>query len=512
MKTIQITVPASAAGTRLSVWLAEAGYSVPADCGGRGTCGKCRVTVISGHFGSNANTDTPLLPDADGTVLSCHAFCTDTDAVIELRQTMGSGLTEFSGAKENAPSRSAADAEEPPYAALDIGTTTLALALIDPVTEAVISTASALNPQRSFGADVMSRIGAAAEPGNLALMQSLLAAEVNRMLASLTKAPVPRMAVAGNPTMLHLFCGISPTGMGAYPFTPAFTDAKTVPGDTLGLPQVGEIRILPSASAFIGSDVLAGAYLKRLTASEEPAALIDIGTNGEMILFTGTSHGGRLYAASAAAGPALEGAGISTGVGGIPGAVCGFDTAGGGLQCRTIDDAPPIGICGSGLISLAAILCRRGIIDETGYLETEDGDDEFAYAQTGNAPLVLTQEDVRALQLAKSAIRAGFHALCDAAGIEVDEVSHLYLAGGLGCYMNIDDALTIGLLPACLSGRITAIGNSALGGAASAVCDPARIDALSAIAGCCETAELNTSAVFQEGFIAYMMFSEEEDL
>lgn len=515
MKEQMITVPASAAGTRLSVWLAENGYPVTADCGGKGTCGKCRIRVLSGTFYSDAAGRGYELPDADGMIRSCHAWCSDTGARLCLTETSGGGLTEV--AVDPAPTRhSSADSADTKHfgAALDIGTTTLAMALVDLGSGETVNTVSRRNPQRSFGADVMSRIGAVSDDeGNLRVMQTVLLDEIRSMTDALCSgvgdASMPdRLSVAGNTTMLHLFCGISPVGMGAYPFTPAFLDSKTFAGSDLGLP-FDTVTITPGAHAFIGGDVTAGVLLLRLAEEREPVMLIDIGTNGEMVLFTGTAHGGQFYAASAAAGPALEGAGISTGVGGIAGAVSSAQEVNGQIIVRTIGEKPPVGICGSGLIDLAAILLARGDLDGTGYLE----EDPLPYAETEDGtPLTLTQEDIRALQLAKSAMRAGMEALCDAAGIPLASLSRVFVAGGLGYYMNMDSAAAIGLLPEELRTKLVSVGNTSLGGASLLLYDPSLSERITAEAAAYRTVDLNQSAAFNELFITHMMFpSDEED-
>jgi len=509
-----VTIPASAAGIRLSVWLAKNGYPVTADCGGKGTCGKCRVFVESGTFWGDAAKTTTESPDADGMIRSCHAWCPETGAQIRLIETVGGGLTAFS-ANDDASSA----AENPVCgrrlgAALDIGTTTLAMALVDLDSGEIVSTVSRRNPQRSFGADVMSRIGAVInDADNLSVMQSVLLNDIRTMIGELSSAldtdQKPKtMTVAGNTTMLHLFCGVSPAGMGAYPFTPEFLDSKTFPGSDLDLP-FETVTTLPGAHAFIGGDVTAGMLLLRLSEEAEPVMLIDIGTNGEMVLFTGTNHGAKFYAASAAAGPALEGAGISTGVGGIIGAVCSVSDVNGQIICNTIHAKPPIGICGSGLIDLAAVLLARGDLDETGYLE----DEPISYAVTEDGtPLALTQEDVRALQLAKSAMRAGMEALCDAAEIPLTSLSKIAVAGGLGYYMNLDSACSIGLLPIELRTKLQTVGNTALGGAALLLANPDLSEEIGREAASCKIIDLNMSAAFNELFITHMMFpSEEED-
>ena len=491
-----IHIPLSAQGIRLSTHLAEAGYPITADCGGRGRCGKCAVTVVSGSFSSTPDGQVPAIPDNSGKLLSCRVFC-NGEAVILLPVTKGSGLT----APTERPS--AAVPYEACGVALDIGTTTLAAALVHRTDGSILRTTSRLNPQKSFGADVMSRIQAVMEnEAHLLTMQKLLLEDVRAMLEALTDGhTVSHMTVAGNPTMLHLFCGISPVGMGTYPFTPVFTDTKVLSGKDLGLPA-DQIILLPSVSAFIGGDLTAGMIACDITNHAAPVLLVDMGTNGEMILYTGKDHGDKLYGTSTAAGPALEGAGISTGTGGVSGAVSSVVWNGVSLQYETVDHAPPIGICGSGLIDLVSLLLLRGIMDETGYLE----EDPFPYAEK----LTLTGEDIRAFQLAKSALRAGMEVLCETAGISPQDLSALYIAGGLGQYMRMDSAMQVGLLPDCPKQILQGVGNTALKGAAMALRDPTWVERITADARRCETVALNLSPSFSDKFMEYMLFPEVE--
>ncbi|MBE6586296.1 MAG: DUF4445 domain-containing protein [Ruminococcaceae bacterium] len=488
----QVIIPSSAKGKRLSVYLAEEGYPITADCGGRGTCGKCAVTLVSGRLTTDAKGVSPAIPDSDGNVLSCRVFCTDTPTVIILSVAEGTGLTSQVSAEATVTVSECG-------VALDIGTTTLAAALVSLKDGAILRTTSRLNPQKSFGADVMSRISVVMEDrGHLALMQKLILDAVRHMILELTGGDsVSHMTVAGNPTMLHLFCGISPEGMGTYPFTPAFTEAKILAGDDLTLPAK-RITLLPSISAFIGGDITAGILAKQITDHREPVLLVDMGTNGEMILYTGQSHDGKLYGTSTAAGPALEGAGISTGVGGISGAVSSVQWNGIAMVCKTIHHASPIGICGSGLIDLVSVLLERGIIDETGYLE----EDPFTYAHELN----LTGADIRAFQLAKSALRAGMEVLCEAAGISPHDLAHIYIAGGLGHYMKVDSAVRVGLLPDCPPSRMVSVGNTALLGAAMLLHRPALLGDLTRAIAECEIIDLNLSPSFSDQFMEHMMF------
>ena len=506
-KEIRIRPGSASAGQNLSEYLAQNGYPLHADCGGRGTCGKCRVRPVAGDLYANAACTQIAVPDKDGYVLACRTWCC-SDATIALECFTGDGLTDFG---KQADTTSTDTPEEFLGIALDVGTTTLAAALVDTRNGNVSATASALNPQASFGADVISRIEAVMRrPETLGQMQGLLLDSIREMLAQLLGGKTAaHMTVAGNPTMLHIFAGISPVGMGAYPFTPAFTESKTFCGEQFRLP-VQSVTLLPSISAFVGGDLTAGMLHVDLADSEQPALLIDVGTNGEIILFTGKARGSALYATSAAAGPAMEGAGISTGMGGIAGAVCAFRMQSGRPLCSTVGDAPARGICGSGLIDLVAALYQADIIDETGAFE--DGY-QFVYATTqSGAPLALTQADIRAFQLSKSAMRAGIDALCAHAGVLPDEIAHVYLAGGLGYYMNVENAVATGLLPEAFKTRTQSVGNASLGGCASILTHPKQLDVLGRDAARTKTLELSTDAVWSQSFMENMMFPERDEI
>lgn len=506
-KPLYIQLGSSAVGQNLAEYLAGAGYLLHADCGGKGKCGKCRVRLVSGCLYENPECTRFAKPDAQGYVLACRTWACG-DAVILLPKQEGDGLTEFAEQATD-PLRNVPD--QALGIALDIGTTTLAAALLDVRDGSVLATASALNPQSSFGADVISRIETIMQhPEALGQMQSILLGKLREMTEQLLQGRQARhMTVGGNPTMLHIFCGISPVSMGSYPFEPVFTGTRSISGAELSLP-VDTVTCLPSISAFIGADITAGMLHSALCSCAQPALLIDIGTNGESVLFTGTEHGSKLYAASAAAGPAMEGAGISTGMGGVAGAVCAVRIQSGSPLCSTVGDAPAKGICGSGLIDLVAALYQNGKIDETGAFAWGD---QFVYATSPDgAPLCLTQADVRALQLCKSAIRASIDALCAHAKLSPKDLAHVFLAGGLGYYMNVNSAIAIGLLPSAFRDRTKSIGNACLGGCARALTDVAMIDELQSQAALCQTLELSTDPVWNEAFMEHMMFPYEDEI
>lgn len=499
-KPTRFRLGSSAVGRNLAEYLARAGYPLRADCGGHGKCGKCRVRLEAGYLYENPECTRLATPDKDGYVLACHTWgC--SGGIISLPEQQGDGLTDFAGSVTQEKT-----ADAPLGFALDVGTTTLALALVDLDTGAVLSTASALNPQHVYGADVISRIDACARDASaLGHMQALLLDRVRELMHDLLgNKHASHMTVTGNTTMLHIFCGISPTGMGAYPFTPAFTEVKTLAGAELGL-DADTVILLPSISAFVGGDLTAGMLHCKLTDRDTPAMLIDVGTNGETLLYTGRAHGDKLYAASAAAGPALEGAGISGGVGGIRGAVSSVTLENNKFVCRTVQDAEPIGICGSGLLDLVSLLYEHGHMDETGLLMAGK---PFPYAMGEHGALTLTQEDIRALQLCKSAIRASIEALCARAGLTPADLCEVYLAGGLGYYMNVDSAIAIGLLPEDVRGRVQSVGNAALGGAVQILTDPDLLATATAESARCQTLELSTDPVWNDAFMEHMTFPE----
>ena len=509
---ITVRIPAEAAGMRLSEYLADNGYSVSAPCGGRGTCGKCRVKVLSGSFAIRKSPAEEYHPDAEGYILACRAVCTHTGAEILLPNSEGDGLTAFRHSDLSYETGSAG------YGiALDIGTTTLAAALVDRRSGEILATASRLNPQKSYGADVISRINACKD-GELMKLQSCLLSAVSEMIAELTSACtncVPEvMTVAGNTTMLHIFAGISPETMGSYPFTPVFTEAQTMSGETLGL-NIPTVNLLPSISAFVGSDVVGGLYASAMAEQKAPTLLIDVGTNGEMILSTGIERGGRLISASTAAGPALEGANISCGMGGVAGAVSRVKGDAISLVFQTVDDAPAVGLCGCGLIDLIAYLLECGELDETGYLDTDPyqlcGIHEMNNNRTPTeTDVLLNGKDVREFQLAKSAIRAGIEALLDAADLSTNDLDRIYLAGGLGYYLDPLSAIRVGLLPNLSPRKVEAVGNTSLAGAVACLCRPNALEQIKLLATTCESFELATSPVFMEQFIEQMMFPEGE--
>ncbi|MBO4791655.1 MAG: DUF4445 domain-containing protein [Clostridia bacterium] len=464
-----LTVPPEAAGMLLSDWFALAGIAFPLPCGGRGICGGCTVTL------------------ADGSRVPACSY------------TVPKG-----GISVRDPSPAPAAAAEPsstprerPDMALDIGTTTLELALVGDG-GATGRSVTALNPQAVFGADVISRITACRE-GKLTAMRTCLTETVNSMIHSLSPGGARTIYAVGNPTMAHIFCGVSPEPIGTYPFTPVFTGTRELRAES-GL-DAGRTVLLPAASAFIGSDITAGLYASGIFPGEDrdgPVLFCDLGTNGETVL----KADGRLLCASSAAGPALEAAGISCGTGGVGGAVSEvYDAAGGAgeLKYSTVGGLPPAGICGSGLCDLVACLVERGVITADGRLTSPGG---FALCPN----VLLTQKDVRNFQLAQSAVRAAVETLLATAGIRSGDIASVILAGGLGSRIRPSSAVRASLFPSVFEAKIRQSGNTALKGAAACAADPDAVVKLEEIAAACETVDLVSSDFFASAFIGNMRF------
>jgi uncharacterized 2Fe-2S/4Fe-4S cluster protein (DUF4445 family) len=470
--------------------LGKAGIPISAPCGGHHLCGKCKVRIVSGSIRG-------AVPDEDGCVLACQAV-PETDLTVAL---LSEDLSYDGGTYQHIKPDKAAGESRLLRAgvALDIGTTTVSARLVDLDTGKELDTWSGLNAQKVFGADVMSRIGAA-RAGKTPALFNLINRQTEKILTHFKeKFALPRielLAVAGNTTMLHLFAGIDPSGMGELPFTPVFLEEREYSGGALFLP-VETVRLFPSISAFIGGDIVSGLEDIDVLAMNEPVFFIDIGTNGEMALF----RDGKIYCASAAAGPALEGAEISCGTGSVRGAINKVEMAGGELRYTTIGDEKPLGICGCGLIDAMALMLDQGIIDETGAFADEDRED-FPIAEG----ISLIGRDVRQFQLAKSAILSGIKILCKSAGLKPGDLKKVYVAGGLGFYIDQKNAVRTGLLPREFLGRVRVCGNTSLGGAMKALIDPGIFGKCRKIVSVSNVTGLADDPEFMDAFAENMLF------
>ena len=486
------------AGTLLSDVLPDFGL-FPLPCGGRGRCGKCRVTS-SGELSPPTGAEKRILtPDelARGIRLACQT------------RVLGPAAVSFDAGRD-AKARILTDGILPPFdldplfgegesgAAVDVGTTTIALRLYDRAGKLLRET-TRLNPQSSFGSDVVSRMEAAAA-GHAGELKRVILSAVDGMLASLSPAAPAAVAITGNSAMLHLLTGTDAASLTRAPFSAARLFGEVLTAKELGLsvPAPGTPVLLPPVIAsFVGADTATAMLACGFADGEndETALLADIGTNGEIVL----RRNGRLYACSTAAGPAFEGAGISMGMGGEAGAVdrVRLDPDG-KLAARVIGGGDPVGICGSGLVDAVACLLEKGDLDETGFLE----DDPAAILP----PVMLTQRDIRAVQLAKGAIHAGIRTLLRLSSTPIEEVKAFYVAGGFGSYLDVKNACRIGLLPAELAPVVRVAGNAALSGSAMLLLSRGLFAPCLSMARRTEHVELAANGVFSEEYMERMLF------
>lgn len=416
--------------------------------------------------------------------------------------------------------------------AVDVGTTTLAAVLLDLATGQELAVASELNPQTRYGDDVLSRIQMAGKDGGLARLQRSVVEAVQGMLDRLTGAAgispeqVYEVSFAGNTTMQHLLVGLDTRYLGEVPFVPSVRSSLWFRASELGLrihPN-GRAYVLPVIGGFVGGDTVAGMLATDLVQRAGATLLIDVGTNGEIVL----ASGGQLLAAATAAGPAFEGARITHGMRACRGAIERV-TFNDQLEIATIGHATPVGLCGSALIDVAAVLLDHGVISPEGRFRTRaelpaDAPDDIrrrTYAERENMafelasakesgtgrPIVINQADIRQLQLASGAIRAGIELLARRAGIEPGDVQELIIAGGFGNYIRRAKAQRIGLIPDSIPcERIRYSGNTSLAGAGLALVSGRKRAEAETLATGTEHIDLSTDPGFQWAFADAMIF------
>jgi len=405
-------------------------------------------------------------------------------------------------------------------AAFDIGTTTVVGYLYDLTSGKLLSVKAMYNKQISYGEDVISRIEfASSSQKKLAEMQKAVINTLNELLEEMAKEAqidverIYDVVCSGNSVMTGLLLGNSCAYAAKAPYTPPFTSPVKVKCRDLGLKAsaTGYLRTLPLVSAYIGGDVVADILVSELHRYEEPAALIDLGTNGEVVV----NSGEEMVAASCAAGPALEGYGIRDGMRGVEGAIESVTIAEDGetVYYRTIGNVPPRGICGSGIIDALAWMRLRGIIDESGRMKEgvssrltrENGQLMFIIAEeeetsTGRK-IAISQKDVRKIQLAKAAVLAAFLTLMHTLNLKISELRKLFVAGAFGNYIDPFSAKVLGLLPDIPSDRIVQIGNGSGAGASALLLSKELWKEAEEIARKIRVVELNLVPSFRKDFI-----------
>lgn len=484
-------------------------------CGGRGTCGKCRIRVTSGNL-KITKPDQSVFTEQEleqGWRLACKAY-PEEDCTIHI----GEEERGFEVVTENQvlskASSSSRSKEEGYIIGIDIGTTTLAFSLVEIPGKDSCRTYTSINRQRIYGADVISRIQASNDGKKDELQKSIQRELLQGIRNVIEEEKLPEnwlkaIAIAGNATMIHLLMGYSCETLGSYPYTPVNINtielsSKEVLGD--GYPDV-PVVILPGISTFVGGDIVAGLLACDFDRSAKSCLFIDLGTNGEIAL----GNKDRILVSSTAAGPAFEGGNISCGTGSIPGAICNLRIENEKADIRTIGDAAPVGICGTGVLELTSELLKEGLMDETGLLVQRHFEEGYEVTKDirGNA-IRFTQKDIREVQLAKAAIRAGIEILLREYGTGYEDIDIVYLAGGFGYKLDRDKAVHIGLLPKELSGKIKAVGNSSLGGAIRYLTDNLSHRRVDNIIKVSQEIHLSAHKDFQELYLKHMNFNTTE--
>ena len=502
--------------------LQEKNEYISAPCNGNGICGKCIVRYKSGAT-EPTKQDREFLSEKQleqGYRLACQSYPTEEYKVEipELEETI-EVLSQWENQRteeilKNTAEGTAEKTENAIYGiCIDIGTTTLAALLVNLKTEADCQTAVSVNHQRTYGADVISRIDAS-NNGKKWEMQRCIRQDLQKLVGELAEkegihvAQIQRIVIAGNTTMCHLLRGFSCETLGVAPFLPV--DLSWMEGsaaDFLGMKELDtKVVILPGISAFVGADIMAGIAKMNMHRSEGYHLLLDIGTNGEMVL----GNCRHMYVTSTSAGPAFEGGNISCGMASIPGVISHVfmeETGKAGFQVIGETDGEnkkqqAIGICGTGMIDLVYELREHQMIDEHGTYSDLYFDTGYELAEK----VKFTQNDIRELQMAKAAIRAGVDILVKKAGITFDEVDNCYLAGGFGTKIDIKKAAGIGLIPKELEMKTIPAGNTVLAGTKEVLLGRISKEELEKIQTMADVINLAEENDFEEMYLSYMDF------
>ncbi len=474
------------AGTTLLACAQEAGIELNAVCAGNGTCGMCKVMIKDGKVSPLSTEERALLGEQEikaGTRLACQTlalsdcrvqFPPETLATLQRLQLEGRELRV--GVDNEFMSQPGACG-----LAVDIGTTKIAGFLVDLQNGITLASGGVTNPQIAYGEDVISRILYADQHENgRDELQRCLVDSINKLLldlcekAGVTTEQVVDGVMVGNTVMHHLLVGIPVHSLGVVPYSPGQIEAMRFPADSIGLklnPEA-EVYLPPNIAGFVGGDHIAMLLATQAYEMKQTVIALDIGTNTEISLV----HQGKHWACSCASGPAFEGAHIRHGMRAIPGAIERFKISDGKNQVLTIGKKAAIGICGSGILDVVAELRKAGIVDKRGAFKTgdqrlliENGKARYVLVsadQSGHGrEITVDRPDVNEIQLAKAAIRSGVEILIRTAGIDIDDIAKFLVAGAFGTYLDIGNAVSIGMFPRITMEKFQQVGNAAGSGA-----------------------------------------------
>lgn len=495
-----------------AIQLAAIAFDYP--CGKRGSCGKCAVEIMQS--------------ETKETVLACH-YSVMSSMHVWIQQTgeaqmLIKGCRNYDKWKPYCRRRLGLQADQPMVlAAFDIGTTSVVGYLLDEKDGTQLAVTSRFNPQRIYGADVVSRAAYEAEHRD-GMLTRMIRQAVDEMLgelavqAGIERHQIYQTLLVGNTCMHHLFLGIDPSSLLQVPYDAAMKNAFEGMAKDYGLNIAPEafLQFLPNLAGYVGADTAGCLLAVDFLHEKKRTLMIDIGTNGELVM--GTAE--QAYTCSTAAGPALEGARISCGMCGIEGAIQHLKIENGELKLSVIGEKEAIGICGSGLIDAIALFKREGMIESRGRIQRKDRlKTDFAKKNAwrinrdnGKSQIMLTehvsitQQDIREIQLAKSAIISGIQILCKKLDWKLEDLEQILLAGAFGNYMDPDNACEIGLLPTECRGCIRGIGNAAGDGAKAALADIEQWNCAEQLMRRIKFVELASEKDFQTKFIANLNF------
>ncbi len=507
-EAVRVTIEA---GTTILQAARQSGVLLESPCDAIGTCGKCKVRLVNPEEARKKIQVAQIhhrLSDKEegqGYVLACQAAVLEDITVETLHngnqnkslKILSEGLSFEYDIQPNITKiyrdnhteiysgilligKEEGDTRANSYGlVVDIGTTTLVAALVELNTGKELASVSALNPQSLKAQDVLTRINMGSNEEGLRQLYEVITEELNRMIEELTERTgilrehIYEVVYSGNTAMIHLATAVNPKPLGQYPYTPVIWGGNTIPAaGILNISPFGLIYLPPIISAYVGPDITSGVIASQLQHAQGTTLFVDIGTNGEMIM----AKNGHLYATSTAAGPAFEGMNIEYGMRAGNGAIEEFSvTDDGRIHVDLIGDTKPIGICGSGLLDIVGELVRVKAIAANGKFAStkEEGAGllpEYFIQRDGKTSVriagevVLTQKDIRQVQLAKGAIRAGIEALLQKIGISADEVDRVEIAGSFGYHLKESSLLSIGMLPPVFKGRIHFVGNTSKSG------------------------------------------------
>ncbi|MCY1721133.1 ASKHA domain-containing protein [Prolixibacteraceae bacterium Z1-6] len=464
-------------------------FGVEFPCGGKGTCGACKIKLLDGELAIDANQQKRLhkLKLGDNWRLAC--FCkAESDITLEISQFEHIILADNTPFDFN-----------PQHGfgiAVDLGTTTVVVQLINLENGHILDSVSDVNPQAKYGGDLIARIQFCLD-GKQNELQHLIRTKIAAMIDSMLhkyRLEVSKVALVGNTVMQHIFCGLNVQPLSFYPFESNELGVKTFTAKDLNwnLPNAAKIKFHSSIGSFVGSDILAGIAATKMAEQKAFSILIDLGTNGEIVV----GNCDKIVCASTAAGPAFEGAKIQQGMRATTGAISSVEMENGKLKSHVIGNVKAKGICGSGLIDVMAILLDQQQIGMFG--EINSGAENIPLSPK----VTLTQQDIREFQLAKAAIAAGTQMLLNQLGISMSDVAHVFIAGGFGNFLNTKNVIRTGLIEA-VEEKIYKLGNTALIGAKMFLFE--NMEFTQAILGKTTHINLEGDGSFQDIYIEKMM-------